>query len=763
MLRAFWEFWRRYRKKRRKTRAAFDIDKFEGILNQSSVPGVTLLILVWVVCTLLLVYSANDQSKIEWQIGDISSESLLARCDFEYEDIDATEEKRAEAQKKSTLFFKIDAEKSTRLENRITDFLEAVVLRNTGNDGDFTSAGKVAARNASTELIKYIAPRHEDFKERATREINRGIISEKLLRECGNPDREVKIEDLQGNVNHYQLLLADCRTPEKVGKRIFFAEEKIELFNEFCQIIKPVLGDDGNLVLDATKKADVVVAPVIRQVKTNDLLLEKGGVITPAIKKKLDAERKFLPRDFEYNILIINLICGLALLAIIVIYFVILRPRIVHQWREMSVASIVIAASLWINYLVITNYSEIARVAKLQGHPELIVCAVPVVLPMVLLSVTLGLRATFCCGFLTATMTTLMVSSASHPQLALAIRWLFIGGVGALFVHRVVSYRSFFIRTFLASVILNLVFNLDILYQNQGWGLNEFKEIGSVILLTGFTCAVLAEVMIFILELLFNLDTNMALTVLANLNHPLLERLKREAPGTMFHSINVATLAEDAAKVIGANALRAKVGALFHDIGKLAMPQYFTENNRGGNKHLFLSPQISSLIIRDHVTKGLELARQYRLFRYVREAIATHHGDDFVSYFYNLARKKQRDAGEPESSVLESEYRYAGDPPDRKELAIISLADACEAASRSLPNPSEPNVREKVEEIIVGRLQGGQLRNAELTLAELDAIKECFIKTLVNINHSRIAYNIEEKNESPRDGVEIASASQAGK
>ncbi|MCQ2352028.1 MAG: HDIG domain-containing protein [Victivallaceae bacterium] len=762
MLRAFWEFWRRYRKKRRKTRASFDIDKFEGILSQSSVPGITLLVMVWAVCALFLTLAVSRQRDANWKIGDISTVTLWARCAFEYEDIEATAEKRADAQKKATLYFRIDPKKSRQLEEKFTDFLDAVIQRNAGKEVDFSSAGNLAARNASTELIKYVAPRNEDFKTRALRAINRGIISDALLRQYNNPERAVKIEDLYGNTNHYQLTLADCRTPEAAVKEIFFAEEKIELFNEFRQIISSVFDSDGNLVPDpdkiaAAEKAAVVVEPVMRRVEEKDLLLEKGTVITDAIRKKLDAERKQLPRDFEYNMLIINLICGLSLLAVVLIYLVILRPRIIRQPREMAVASIVIAASLWVNYLVVVNFSE------LHFLPQLIVCAVPITLPMVLLSVTLGLRAAFCCGFLTATVTTLMVSSTAHPQLSLAVRWLFIGGVSALIVHRVVSYRSFFIRTFLASTILNLLFNLDILYQTQGWGIAELKEIGSVIVLTGFLCAILALVMIFFLELLFNLDTNMALTVLANLNHPLLERLKREAPGTMFHSITVATLAEDAAIAIGANALRAKVGALFHDIGKLAMPQYFTENNRGGNKHLLLAPRISSLIIRDHVTKGLEFARQYRLFRYIRDAIATHHGDDLTRYFYLLALKKQRDAGEPESSVLEAEYRYDGPPPDLKELAIISLADACEAASRSLPNPSEPRIREMVEKIIGDRLKNGQLRKAELTLAELDAIKNCFIKTLVNINHGRIAYNVEEKDGASRDGVATAVVAEAGK
>jgi len=171
------------------------------------------------------------------------------------------------------------------------------------------------------------------------------------------------------------------------------------------------------------------------------------------------------------------------------------------------------------------------------------------------------------------------------------------------------------------------------------------------------------------------------------------------------------------------------------------------------------------MIIRDHVKEGLILAKKYHLCRLVRGAIATHHGDDLVSYFYNraLAENKNREAGSPVTPVLESQFRYSGLPPTGKELTIISLADACEAACRSLNKPTPGKIQAMINDIFIKRLQGGQLRYSELTLAELDKVKECFINTLISIHHGRIAYQPEDMYESASKPLDAPAAAPAGK
>jgi putative nucleotidyltransferase with HDIG domain len=311
-------------------------------------------------------------------------------------------------------------------------------------------------------------------------------------------------------------------------------------------------------------------------------------------------------------------------------------------------------------------------------------------------------------------------------------------------------------------MILSAVINSDVLISLGD--IRLLKIAGIAICGNAFICSVCSLLLVFAFELIFNTDTNMSLMMLCDYSHPLLEKLKREAPGTMFHSMTVATLAEDAAAAIHADPLRAKAGALFHDIGKLSMPQYFVENNVDSPKdHEAMPPQRSCGIIRGHVKEGLALARSYRLCSFLRDAITTHHGDDLISFFYRraLAEQSENSAGMP--PVLEAQFRYDGPPPTGKELTIISLADACEAASRSLNKPSPAKLESLVNDIFTGRLRGGQLRNSDLSLHELNVVRECFIADLISFNHGRIAYQKENKNDSASLPLEESGTSGSEK
>ena len=207
--------------------------------------------------------------------------------------------------------------------------------------------------------------------------------------------------------------------------------------------------------------------------------------------------------------------------------------------------------------------------------------------------------------------------------------------------------------------------------------------------------------------------------------------------------MTTATLAEDAAKAIRANSARAKVGALFHDIGKLYKPGDFVENNVDSpGEYAKISPTECCFRIRRHVSEGLVLAREYRLNSFIRKAIATHHGDDLISFFYQ--RALEQNEGNPQK-LNEADFHYHGEPPVGKELSIISLADACEAASRSLNKPTAEMIEKLVNDIFAHRMRNGQLRNSQLTLEELELVRKSFISNLISLNHSRIAYKKEAK------------------
>ncbi len=243
-----------------------------------------------------------------------------------------------------------------------------------------------------------------------------------------------------------------------------------------------------------------------------------------------------------------------------------------------------------------------------------------------------------------------------------------------------------------------------------------------------------AQPLIYIYEKIFGLVSDVSLLELSDTNSKLLKELANKAPGTFHHSLQVANLAEASANEIGANAMLVRVGALYHDIGKMNRPAYFTENQVTNiNPHDELQPLESAKIIIDHVIEGIEIARKNKLPDRVIDFIRTHHGTTYVYYFY----KKQQESGE---EFAESSFRYPGPIPFSKETAILMMSDAVEAASKSLNNPTYPIIEEFVEKIVNGQMNAQQFLNANITFKEIQAVKKVLKQKLTNIYHLRVEY-----------------------
>ena len=224
------------------------------------------------------------------------------------------------------------------------------------------------------------------------------------------------------------------------------------------------------------------------------------------------------------------------------------------------------------------------------------------------------------------------------------------------------------------------------------------------------------------------------------MTHPLLQELIRRAPGTHNHSITVGTIAEAAAERIGANALLIRIGAYFHDIGKMLKPHYFIENQAGAaNRHANLNPAMSTLIIIGHVKDGVDLGRQHHLPESIIDLIEQHHGTTLVEYFYREAARRSN--GDPDASLVqESSFRYPGPKPQTKEAGILMVSDAVESASRTLSEPTPARIEGLVRELIDKRLDDGQFDECGLTLREIGEIRESLIKSLIGIYHGRVKY-----------------------
>ena len=255
-------------------------------------------------------------------------------------------------------------------------------------------------------------------------------------------------------------------------------------------------------------------------------------------------------------------------------------------------------------------------------------------------------------------------------------------------------------------------------------------------------------------ENIFKIVTPYGLAELADPNQPLLKRLFKDAQGTYNHSLMVSSLCEAAAEAIGADPILARVGALYHDIGKLKRPMFFVENQsyfQIGNPHSNLdNPRLSKMVITAHTKDGLELAKKYGLPPIINNFITQHHGESLASYFYNQALQD-----EGIENVSEEQFRYTGPKPNMKETAILMLADAVESAVRSMKNPTSEDIDAVIDKIIVERLNDGQLSDSPLTLKDIKVIATTFSKMLRGMRHERIKYQENVMEELKKERINI--------
>jgi putative nucleotidyltransferase with HDIG domain len=257
---------------------------------------------------------------------------------------------------------------------------------------------------------------------------------------------------------------------------------------------------------------------------------------------------------------------------------------------------------------------------------------------------------------------------------------------------------------------------------------------GGEMLLSGIFSGMLTIALLPYFERTFNILTSFKLMELGDLSHPLLKELSVNAPGTFHHSMLVATLSENAAEAIGANAIFTRVASYYHDIGKMKRPNFYVENQQGGvNPHVKLSPSMSNLIITSHTRDGMEMAKEYGIPKEIRDIMVEHQGTTLLAYFYNKAKKTN-------PSVQEEDFRYSGPKPRTKESAIIMLADSIEAAVRSLDEKTSITIEKMIRKIISSKIEDNQLSEANLTFNEIEIIIKNFTKVIMGIHHVRIKY-----------------------
>jgi putative nucleotidyltransferase with HDIG domain len=408
---------------------------------------------------------------------------------------------------------------------------------------------------------------------------------------------------------------------------------------------------------------------------------------------------------------------NLAVIAIFVVTLAFYRPEIYARPRALAV----IAACV---IVVLIGAAMALRGSTMPGS------LVPIGVAALLISILFDSRIALVCALVLAVLLGVQPVFRGSPVLFFVLA----GGAAAAFSVRALERRTQFVWSIVAvaasyagaAVISALAFD---------WAWSDVLQASIFGAINAVVSVALAMALLPPAEEACGVDTYVKLLEWSDLNRPLLRRLAVEAPGTWAHTLAMANLVEAAAQAVGANALLARVGTYYHDIGKLGKPGYFVENQASGrNPHDKLKPAASASIIRNHVRDGLALAAQAKVPRSVRAFIAEHHGTGPITYFLEKAR--ERDA----SAHLSGEFMYPGPAPQSVETAICMLADGVEAASRVLVAPSEERLRETVETIVRSRIESGQLREAPITLQQLETVKSEFVRVLLATRHGRIDY-----------------------
>lgn len=469
------------------------------------------------------------------------------------------------------------------------------------------------------------------------------------------------------------------------------------------------------------REARAAVEPVERWVEENEIIVGRNNVVTRAQIRAVAALYSGRTiRNLAVSLGGRSLLVALVLV-VLGIFFFRYRPSLCSQPRYWWMLAVVLVASCFVSRalaLLLVNYSPLS----------LYIFAACLGAMLITLLVDVGF------GFVTAT--TLAVLSGVMAGVAFRpmIIALSAATIGVFLVARI-RRRTDFYRVFVGIALAAAAAAVGIgLIDMSPW-----RAVGEEIwwgaILAAASVAILA-ILLPLFEMTFDVVTDLRLLELADLNQPLLRKLLLEAPGTYHHSIVVGSLAEVAAAAVGANPLLARVASYYHDIGKLRAPAYFAENTGSESvRHEHLSPQMSSLVVASHTKQGAKVAEEAGLPPPIIEAVIEHHGTGLISFFYQEAIKLD------EHRVLaEDDFRYPGPKPHAKVSAIIMLADAVESASRSLDEPTPTSIRSMVEKIVSARLADGQLDECELTLAEIQLVKESLIKALNSIFHIRPTY-----------------------
>ncbi len=464
------------------------------------------------------------------------------------------------------------------------------------------------------------------------------------------------------------------------------------------------------------------ISPSFGMMQKGEMIISKGELVTPEKNQVLLSLKKMYETEYGNSKHKYYVLLGITLLISLLFFleYLFLKFYKYEFFNELK----------YINLILITQVALVALAFYIfKDFPEYVYAVPFVILPIILIAFL-----DHGTGIVIYLITVMLIGFFA-PNSFEFFYTQFAAGLVAVFSIGKWDHRIQIARASLFTFITYIVVYISMLYSREG-NLNSFSLDFVKLTAANSVLLFLAFPFVFLYEKLFGMVTKLTLLELSNTNNTLLRDLSVKAPGTFQHSLQVSNLASEALYEINGDALLARTGALYHDIGKMNNPTYFIENQSAGfNPHDELSYEESARIIIAHVLDGIEMARKAKVPEQVIDFIRTHHGTRMVEYFYRLEKKKN-----PGLEIDSSEFRYHGPIPFSKETAVVMMADSVEAASRSISNPNEQKINDLVENIVNALIEDNQFANANITFKEITKVKKVLKKKLMDINHVRIAY-----------------------
>jgi len=650
--------------------------------------------------------------KLDLKVGQPSPQDFKAPQGIVYESEVLTQKAREEAARQVTPVYRVDSSVAAALTGQVDNIFQSIrEINNSTSD----SSERVARLKDRLSQLKLTAPTLQALAAADATTLNNlaGITRNIVNQVMG----EAVPQDAVSIARDKMLAAVETAGIETRYKPVVAAIiQQLEL--------KPNLIYDVAATMQKREKAAAEVSPVQVTIRQNEKIVSDGELVTA---EDIEALQKLglLRSGASWGALFGLVFFQALLVALLLLYLRFFKPGIYNSNQLLLLLGL-----LWLIFLVFSRGVAAISLGSRAEFTRLVGYLMPVAAGSMLVAILLDAQVAVIFTFFLA-LEAGIIGGNLYQFTAMGV----VSGLVGIYCVTHLSQRSDLARSSLFLMLANLlsVVALGLMLKST---LSQLS-IGAVLALAnGLLSTVLTIGFLPFLENSFGITTAVKLLELSNPNHPLLKRLLLEAPGTYHHSILVGNLAEAAADAVGADSLLARVGAYYHDIGKLKRPYFFIENQvTAENPHDRLAPTLSTLIISCHVKDGLEMAREYRLPQVIQDIIAQHHGATLMTYFYHKARENSRG-----DSVNENDFRYEGPIPRSKEAAIVMLADSVEAGIRSLPRPTPGRMEGFVRKIIREKLDDGQLEASDLTFRELAVIAEAFMRVLNGIFHTRVEY-----------------------